>query len=329
MLRYLRVLALILGLGFPFKTNAQGGVVVGAGYQLPLIAAAPGQVLTIFVQGISVPAKPLSAGSGQWPVTLGGFSANLVATVAQGSGMLSVPIGSVFPFSSCGNTATGALCPTITGVTIQIPFEMFGAPLCSPACFPPPLPPAVLTITDQDGHSVTVNLNPLADQIHIVRSQDTILGGGGGGDPAVTHTNGSAVSADSPAQAGEVVVMYVVGLGTTSPPVPDGAPAPAAPLATVQPRPRVHYDFAPNAAPSTDVGGPSTGDIAPLFAGLTPGFVGLYQVNVQVPAVPPGTLPCVVAGSTNMTGVSSSLTLTLHGSASYDGVGICVAVNAN
>lgn len=328
MRRYLCVLTIAFGLGFPVKTNAQGGVVVGAGYQLPLIAAAPGQILTIFVQGISVPEKSLSAGNGQWPVTLGGFSATMVATVAQGSGMLSVPIGSVFPFSSCGNTATGASCPTITGLTIQIPFEMFGPALC-PTCFPPPVPPAVLTITDQDGHSVTANLNPLADQIHIVRSQDTILGGGGGGAPAVTHANGSAVSADSPAQAGEVLVMYVVGLGTTSPPVPDGAPAPASPLAVAQAHPRVHYDFAANAAPSTDVQGASTGDISPLFAGLTPGFVGLYQVNVQVPAVPQGTLPCVVTGSTNMSGVSSNVTLTLVRAASYDGVGICVAVNTN
>jgi uncharacterized protein (TIGR03437 family) len=327
-LRYLCVLTLAFGLGFPLKTNAQNGVVVGAGYQLPQFAAAPGQVLTIFMQGITVPEKSLSAGSGQWPATLGGFSATLIATVAQGSGMLSVPIGSVFPFSNCGGTTTLGLCPTITGLTIQIPFEMFGATLCS-LCFPPPLPAAVLTITDQNGHIAVADLNPLADQIHIVRSQDTILGGGGGGDPAVTHANGSAVSADSPAQAGEVLVMYVVGLGSTSPAVPDGAPAPASPLSMAQGHPSVHYDFAANAAPSTDVGGASTGDISPLFAGLAPGFVGLYQVNVQVPAVPPGTLPCVVAGSTNMTGVSSNLTLTLGRLASFDGVGICVAVNAN
>ena len=189
--------------------------------------------------------------------------------------------------------------------------------------------PAVLTITDQDGHSVTANLNQLADQIHIVRSRDTILGGGGGGDPLVMHANGGAVSADSPAQAGEVLVIYAVGLGTVSPPVPDGAPTPASPLATVEAHPRLHYDFEANASPSTAVAGAATGDIAPMFAGLTPGFVGLYQVNVQVPAVPPGTLPCVVAGSTNMTGVGSNLTLTLHGSASYDGVGICVAGNTN
>jgi len=175
MLQRLCVLALTLGLGSLLKTSAQG-VAVGAGYQLPLTPAAPGQVLTIFVQGISTPAAALSAGSGQWPATLGGFSATLVATVAQGSGMLSVPLGSVFPFSNCGDTATGALCPTITGVTIQIPFEMFGAPLCSPACFPPPLPPAVLTITDPAGHSVIANLNPLADQIHITEISGHYLG---------------------------------------------------------------------------------------------------------------------------------------------------------
>ena len=64
MQRYLCVLAIVFGLGFPPKTNAQNGSVVRAGYQLPPIAAAPGQVLTIFVKASRFLQTPLFAGSG-------------------------------------------------------------------------------------------------------------------------------------------------------------------------------------------------------------------------------------------------------------------------
>jgi uncharacterized protein (TIGR03437 family) len=81
-------------------------------------------------------------------------------------------------------------------------------------------------------------------------------------------TDGSLVTSSSPAKPGEYLVMYLVGLGATNPSVASGAATPASPLhpATIQPTVTV---------------GSQTSTV--LFAGLTPGFVGLYQIDFQVP----------------------------------------------
>jgi uncharacterized protein (TIGR03437 family) len=84
------------------------------------------------------------------------------------------------------------------------------------------------------------------------------------------HGVGSAyVTENSPAKQGEVVVIYLSGMGATNPSVKSGVPAPGAPpFAEVTVEPTVTLN----------------GQDAPVqFAGLTPGFVGLYQVNFQVP----------------------------------------------
>jgi len=97
----------------------------------------------------------------------------------------------------------------------------------------------------------------------------------GTGQGAILNARGVLVDSAAPATAGDTVQVFATGLGVTEPAVVSGAPAPSAePLARV-------------AAPvSATVGGlPATVQ----FAGLAPGFVGLYQVNVQIPAgVPPG-----------------------------------------
>ncbi len=65
-----------------------------------------------------------------------------------------------------------------------------------------------------------------------------------------------------------VVQIFATGLGATDPEVPSGQPAPGNPLALV------------TAGVEARIGGQPA---AVQFAGLAPGFVGLYQVNVVVP----------------------------------------------
>lgn len=80
-----------------------------------------------------------------------------------------------------------------------------------------------------------------------------------------------------PAKVGDALTIYAIGLGPTSPTVVSGVAAPAAePFARVTNHPQVCFGAFSPFNPGTCV--------APLFAGLTPGFVGLYQVNVVVPA---------------------------------------------
>lgn len=87
---------------------------------------------------------------------------------------------------------------------------------------------------------------------------------------AVLHA-GTAILADAdhPAKAGEVLEMYGTGFGITIPPVPAGLPSPGAPPAVAQ------------VTPTVQIGGT---DAKVLFAGLTPGLVGVYQINAVVPA---------------------------------------------
>lgn len=85
----------------------------------------------------------------------------------------------------------------------------------------------------------------------------------------VTHgSDGSLVTPAHPAARGEVLVVYATGLGPTANQPTSGEASPGGPLATL----------ATNTIAT--VGG-QFGTVH--FSGLVPGFVGLFQVNLQVP----------------------------------------------
>ncbi len=93
---------------------------------------------------------------------------------------------------------------------------------------------------------------------------------GGIGYAAALHSDYSPVTPSNPAQAGEVVSVYLSGLGDVSPAVADGAPAPTSELSNAIASPINVYIAGQNATTS--------------FIGLAPGLVALYQINVQIPA---------------------------------------------
>lgn len=93
----------------------------------------------------------------------------------------------------------------------------------------------------------------------IVRSDDGLLVT----DSHPIHKNGN-----------EYVVIYLTGLGQTNPAVGDGLPAPTSPLA-----------IALN-VPTVSLGGVQ---IPVAYYGLTPGEVGVYQINAKIPSnIPTG-----------------------------------------
>ena len=83
------------------------------------------------------------------------------------------------------------------------------------------------------------------------------------------HLDGTLVSEASPAKPGTYVIFYLAGLGATDNPIEDGAASPSNPLAH------------PSVAPALTLNGVTQ---PYQFAGLTPGIVGLYQINFLVPS---------------------------------------------
>jgi uncharacterized protein (TIGR03437 family) len=109
-------------------------------------------------------------------------------------------------------------------------------------------------------------------------------------------------------------------LGQTDPPLTTGklVTAPARTQSTF----RLDFNYRPNALATK----PRPDAPQPLYAGATPGYVGLYQVNFVVPPVPAGTPPCIEQTTTQINPVLSNLTVSIGGESSFDAALICVEV---
>lgn len=138
-------------------------------------------------------------------------------------------------------------------INFQIPYET---------------PPGDATVrverAGQRGNAISITVSPRAPRIIQV-----------GDSGIVVNPDGSlAIRGGTPARRGQVITIYCVGFGRTDPGAATGAAAPASePLGRVNPEPRV---LVGNAFMGVLV-------LDPLYVGLTPNLVGLYQVNVLLP----------------------------------------------
>jgi len=111
----------------------------------------------------------------------------------------------------------------------------------------------------------------------------------------VRAVNNELVSDSNPVQAGDDLIIYATGLGQVSPQVSTGDAGPSDPLAWAAIQPDV------------TLGGAR---LAVDFAGLSPGRVGVYQINVRVPGNVPGSgnLPLTIQQGGSSTAISLQVT---------------------
>ena len=158
-------------------------------------------------------------------------------------------------------------------VNAQVPWELAGQPQTT----------ITASINGQTSAPQTVNLATYAPGIFAANAEGT-------GPGAILDSNFQLVSATNPTTAGAIIQIYCTGSGPVTNQPATGAPSPLNPLASTTTWPAVTIGGAPAAA---------------QFSGLTPGDVGLYQVNAYVPPASSrgATVPVVIAigGATSNT----------------------------
>ena len=120
--------------------------------------------------------------------------------------------------------------------------------------------------------STNVRLSPVAPALFLLAD----------GGAAVVNQNGTLNTQANPATAGSIVSAWLTGLGPVDPAVATGVAAPVSPLSRVT-------------APVTATIGNAAATVK--FAGLAPGFAGLYQVNIEIPQLAPGRYPLQVGAN--------------------------------
>jgi uncharacterized protein (TIGR03437 family) len=146
-------------------------------------------------------------------------------------------------------------------VNFQVPFEVAGRSS------------ADLIVTRSGAASAAQSIAVLVEQPGVYASGTRGI--------AVHNASYSLVSDDSPLVPGEYAFVYAAGLGAVTNAPVTGAAGPASVLAQVRGAVRVTLGGQPCEVP---------------FAGLAPGFVGVYQVNFRVPATAGSGLRDLVLG---------------------------------
>ncbi len=164
----------------------------------------------------------------------------------------------------------GGLLPTVlpgTGVQVRVRNWLANIYFVSPTqinflvpCSLLPGPAAVQVILDNlAGPAVVIDIAPSAPALFQLDQQNAVA----------TRPDGSVITPDNPAQAGDIVILYATGLGDTVPSVDYGR----IPTAAAQIKGDLKISLA-----GLDI---DTSRI--IYAGVSPGFGGLYQINLKLP----------------------------------------------
>jgi uncharacterized protein (TIGR03437 family) len=225
-------------------------------FLLPLAAAiASAQVPTISMTSAGVGVT--NAASFQSGIAAGGIITIFGTNLGAAPGQTLIAPGAPWP-QQLGNTSVtmnGVIAPVYyvlnqngsEQLSVQAPWSLAG------------MNSATVMVTTPMGTSTPLTVPVSAAQPGIFLLD--------GASSCATHSaNGSIVTSTYPAAQGEYVTIYMTGLGVVEDAPPTGFAAPGATGSTVDPQVTIGQLSAPVS-----------------YAGLAPGFIGLYQVNLQVP----------------------------------------------
>jgi uncharacterized protein (TIGR03437 family) len=216
----------------------------------------------------SVPSNGVVEGAGfTAKISAGGigsiFGSNLASAATNVS---SLPLPTTLPAGAGGTSVTmngiscGLFYVSSGQINFQVPWELQSATSAS------------LVVTTAGGSSPPVNVT-ISSGAPGVFTISGVAGAPNQGAVQIANTTTFVAPAGtlpgaSPATAGQFITIYASGLGAVSNTPADGTADSGSPLSQA------------SGTVSVTIGGVT----APFsFAGLSPGFVGLYQVNVQIP----------------------------------------------
>jgi uncharacterized protein (TIGR03437 family) len=216
-------------------------------------------------------------------------AADFSKPIAPG-GLITVFGSNLSPISqgSNGGSLTNALadsCLQVNGLGVPV---LFVSPTQINAQLPSFDGNTTLVLNTPGGVSDNYNLTILPTAPSVFRIPTA---GTDGTTPAIVRvSNNELVTPSNPVHRTDTLIIYATGLGRTNPEVPAGMRAPTDQLSVVQTPALV------------TIGGVS---VSVEFAGLAPGFVGLYQINVRVNGrVPLGlSVPLVISQGASSTSV--------------------------
>ena len=262
------------------------------------IRVAPGQVTPLRIGGVRLlegdgyqfllapPGSPLPPSLGPVSVLV---SRGYFGEVAPARTFEPVPIFAIEQWSTlCESQNYTDSCLSAI-ITVQMPFDLPPEPSST---FPLAPQPSLLKVKTGPKETAPMRLTVDARRPHIAKSCDKP---GGRRDVCdsqlVTSTDGRLLrTRNNPSSGidlapGDVAVIYAYGLGRTNPDVTAGLEVIG--IVPVRSPLPVRLEWL-----ASNGGVVELREVDPLYAGLTPGTVGLYQINLMIPETPQGVEPC-------------------------------------
>ncbi len=230
------------------------GVVNAASYQPVTASLAPGELITLFGTGFTTATQFIQGGQ-PFPPSLGGVSVTINGIACPIYYVSPTQLSVIVPYAVASNQTGLANIQVTNGSSVSNVVQIYLTD-AAPGAFSQETTPVLTTLSGQ----------PSIDGI---------------GYAAARHAaTGELVTPSNPAQDNEYISVYLTGLGPVSPSISDGDVGPSNPLswADVYQAFNLTVLFNDYAIDSVE----NVGVVE--FAGLAPGFAGLYQINVQIPA---------------------------------------------